>query len=73
MASLNDILNALQNGVQAINRLNSQLSLLFPAVSASTTAPPAGTITFTSSQASGFALVTTSSGAHYKIALYPSS
>ena len=71
MASLDLILTALQNGVTAIQSLNSQLALVFPqATAVSTTAATAGTITFTSSQAAGFLSVVTSSGATYKVPLY---
>ena len=70
-ASLSDILSALQNGVRAINGLSTQLAQIFPQVTAySTAAAVAGTITFTSSQATGFILVETSSGAVLKIPGY---
>ena len=70
-ASLSDIYTALQNGVQAINGLRTQLSNIFPQATAfSTTAATAGTITFTSSQATGFLSVVTSSGATVKVAVY---
>lgn len=66
-----DILTALQNGVQALNTLNTTLQSVFPqATAVSTTAATAGTITFTSSQAAAFLSVVTSSGATYKVALY---
>ena len=68
---LSDILAAMQNGVTAINNLNTQLATIFPQTTAlSTTAAVAGTITFTSSQAVTFMSVTTSSGVTYKIPLY---
>lgn len=71
MASLQDLLSALQNGVTAINNLKEQIATTFPQASAvSTGAATAGTITFTSSQATGFLTVTTSSGASYKVPLY---
>lgn len=71
--SLSEILAALQNGVTAINNLNTALSAVFPqATAASTTVPGAGTITFTSSQAVAFLSVLTSSGGTYKVALYSS-
>lgn len=71
MASLSDILVTLQNGVQAINNLSSRLVTAF--ITQTSTGTVAGTVTFTSSQASAFGTVTTSSGGQYKIALYPSS
>lgn len=71
MASLDDILAVLQNGVTAINNLPARLATSF--VTATSTGTVAGTVVFTSSQASTFGLVTTSSGGQYKIALYPSS
>lgn len=71
---LSDILAALQNGVTSINNLNTSLGKVFPQTTAlSTTAPAAGTITFTSSEALAFLLVTTSSGGIYKLAAYPST
>ncbi len=70
-ASLSDILTTLQNGVRAINGLSTQLANIFPQSTAySTTAATAGTITFTSSQATGFISVVTSSGATVKVAVY---
>lgn len=69
--SLTDILAALQNGVVAINNLNTTLQQIFPQATAfSTIAATAGTITFTSSQATGFISVVTSSGATVKVATY---
>lgn len=70
-SSLTDILAALQNGVVAINNLNATLQQIFPQATAfSTTAATAGTITFTSSQATGFISVVTSSGATVKVPVY---
>lgn len=72
--SLADILYALQNGVSAINNLNTNLVTLFPPITAPTSvAPTAGAITYTSSRVAAFATVQTSSGGTYKIALLPSS
>lgn len=71
MTSLTDVLAALQNGVQAINNLPNRLATAF--ITSVSTGTVAGTVTFTSSQASAFGLVTTSSGGLYKVALYPSS
>lgn len=69
--SLTDIMTTLQNGVQAIRSLTSQIADTFPQASAvSTTAPSTGTITFNSSQADGFLTVITSSGATFVVALY---
>lgn len=74
MAALDTILATLQDGVRAINKLTLQLDTTFPPLTdPSSTVPAVGTITFNSSQASAFGLVTTSSGASYRIALYPSS
>jgi hypothetical protein len=71
MASLTDLLSAMQNGVVAIRQLNTTLGNVFPQQTAlSTTAATAGTITFTSSQATAFLSVITSSGATLKVALY---
>lgn len=73
MASLDLILTALQNGVNAVQSLNSRLSTTFlqsgtVVSSAITTAN--SSITFTSSQAAGFLAVTTSSGAAYYFPIY---
>ncbi len=74
MASLTDILTALQDGVRAINGLTTQLSNSFPPITAlSTTAPAAGTLSYSSSLVVAFGLVETSSGGSYRIALLPSS
>ena len=70
MASLNDLLNALQNGVTAIQGLTEQIASTFPQAASVSTGVTAGTVTFTSSQAAGFLVVTTSSGAAMKVALY---
>lgn len=71
MASLTDLLAALQNGVVAIQQLNTTLQTIFPQATAySTTAATVGTVTFTSSQAVGFISVITSSGATVKVAVY---
>ncbi len=65
MAGLSEIFSALQNGVTAIQELNTRLQTTFlqqgtVVSSAITTAN--STITFSSSQAAGFIAVTTSSG-----------
>lgn len=73
MASDSDVLTTLQNGVQAINSLSRQLGNTFLTASVGSTGVGAGTITFSSSLASGFLTVTTSSGYQAKLALYPSS
>lgn len=66
-----DLLSALQNGVIAIRDLTTIINSVFPHAGAITSsAPSAGAITYTSSQATGFLLVTTSSGGTYKVALY---
>jgi len=68
-----DIYSTLLNGVQAINRLTTTIGSIFPQVTVSSSAAPGslGNITFTSSEASGFLLVTTSSGATVKVPFYP--
>ena len=70
---LSDILSSLQQGVQAINNLRTTISTIFPQLTATSTSAPvaAGTVTFTSSQASYFMLVTTSSGFTGKVPIYP--
>lgn len=67
-----DLLQSLQQGVQAINNLRMTISTVFPQLTGtSTTAPSsAGSITFTSSEATGFFLVTTSSGFSAKVPFY---
>ena len=68
-----DILQTLQQGVQAMNLLNTTIGSIFPQVTGSSSRAPAttGSITFTSSEASGFILVTTSSGFTAKVPYYP--
>ena len=70
---LGDLLQTMQQGVQAINNLTSKINSIFPQVTGTSTAAPAtvGTITFTSSEASMFILTTTSSGFTGKIPVYP--
>jgi hypothetical protein len=70
---LGDLLQTMQQGVQAINNLTIQIKTTFPQATTSSTSAPAtaGTITFTSSQATGFLLVTLSSGATVKMPFYP--
>jgi hypothetical protein len=68
-----DILQTLQQGVQAMQTLNKTIQTIFPQVTGSSTRAPAttGTITFTSSEATMFQLVTTSSGFTGKVPIYP--
>lgn len=76
MASLNDILTALQNGVQSINNLTIQLRDSFPPITALTTFAPtvaAAPISYLSSEVVAFGLVETSSGGSYRIALLQST
>lgn len=67
---LGDILQTMQQGVQAINALTVQIKNTFPQVSATSTSVTTGTIAFTSSTAALFLSVTTSSGGTYKVPLY---
>lgn len=73
--SLSDVVATLQGGVQAINRLRVQLESFFPQVTSVSTAARGslGTITFTSSQATAFLAVETSSGFIGYVPIYPSS
>jgi hypothetical protein len=68
-----DILQSLQQGVQAINNLRTTISTIFPQITGTSTRAPssAAAITFTSSEAAGFFLVTTSSGFTAKVPFYP--
>lgn len=70
---LGDILQTLQQGVTAMRDLTKQISTTFPQATTSSTAAPAtvGAITFTSSEATGFLLVTLSSGVTVKMPYYP--
>lgn len=73
MANINDILSAIQNGVQAIQSLNSRLATTFlqqGTVISSAITTANSTVTFGSSQAAGFIAVTTSSGASGYIPWY---
>lgn len=73
MTSLSELLSAVQNAVTAINNLGTQLSDTFlqqGVVLSSAITTANSTITFTSSQASGFIAVTTSSGAAYYLPVY---
>jgi len=74
MSSLDIILTALQNGVEAIQGLNSRLATSFPPITTlSTSSPAAGTLSYSSSLVTAFGLVQTSSGGTYRIALLPST
>jgi len=68
-----DILQSFQQLVQGVQTINTTIKSIFPQVTTSSTSAPAttGSITFTSSEASGFLLVTTSSGATVKVPFYP--
>jgi len=76
MSSLSDILYALQNGVSAINGVQTKLTTTFLqsgvviSTGSSATIAVNSTLAFTSSQAAGFLSVTTSSGVSYYLALY---
>jgi len=70
MASLTDILTSLQQGVQALNNLTSQIATTFPQAGALSTAATAGAATLTSSQPAAFLTVITSSGGTYKVPLF---
>ena len=69
---LDSLWSSLQNGVAAINNLTSTIKTIFPQLTSNSTVAPAtaGTITFTSSQAVGFQLVTLSSGVTVKFPYY---
>jgi len=67
---LGDVLQTLQQGVQAINNLTIKIGTTFPQVAALSTSATVGTITFSSSQPSQFLTVITSSGGTYKTPLY---
>lgn len=69
---IGDLLQTLQQGVQAMNNLTIQIRTTFPQASAVSTSATTGTATLTSSQPAGFLTVITSSGATYKVALYNS-
>ena len=70
---LGDLLQTMQQGVQAINNLATQIGLVFPSVTAASTAGPsaAGTISYSSSLATGFMLIELSSGTTVKLPFYP--
>jgi hypothetical protein len=70
---LGDLLQTMQQGVQAMNNLTQTIKSVFPQVTGSSTSAPstAGTITFISSEAVMFTLVTTSSGFTGKVPVYP--
>jgi hypothetical protein len=67
---LDTVIATLQNGVTAMNNLISIINTTFPHTTASSSFATAGTITFTSSQAAGFMVVTTSSGGTVKVPFY---
>lgn len=70
MSSITDLFSALQNGVKAINSLTIQMKNVFPQAAAISSTVTTGGVTFTSSQATAFLTVQTSSGGIYKVPLY---
>jgi hypothetical protein len=72
-AGIGSVLTSLQQGVQAIQALTKSISTIFPQVTGTSSKAPAtaGSITFTSSEAAMFTLVTTSSGFTGKVPIYP--
>lgn len=69
-ASLSDLLGTMQQGVQAINNLITQIKNTFPQVSATSTSATTGGISYNSSQPALFLSVVTSSGGTYKIPMF---
>lgn len=70
MSNLTDLFTAMQNGVTAIQTLNTTLKGFFPQVAALSTSATTGAITFNSSQPVAFLSVVTSSGGTYKVPLF---
>jgi hypothetical protein len=68
--SLTEIMTTLQNGVQAIRELTTQISATFPQATALSTSATTGVISFSSSQPETFLTVISASGATFKVALY---
>ena len=74
--SLSDILSSLQNGVNAVNSLNSRLTTTFlqqgtvVSTGSSTTIAANSTMPFAPTEVAGFLTVTTSSGTPYYLPLY---
>lgn len=74
MAGWSDLVSTAQNAVTAVRGLTVQLRDSFPPITTlSTTAPTAGSLSYSSSLVTAFGLVQTSSGGTYRIALLPSS
>jgi hypothetical protein len=69
---IGDLLQTMQQGVQAINNLTTQIRNTFPSVTALSTSATTGAITFSSSQPAAFQTIISSSGATYKVPLYNS-
>ena len=69
---LGSLWETMKNGVTAINNLTSTIKTIFPQLTGNSTVGPStvGSITFTSSQAAGFSLVTLSSGVVVKMPYY---
>lgn len=68
--SLTDLLQSLQQGVQALNNLTTVIQTTFPQAGALSTSATTGTATLTSSQPAAFLTVVTSSGGTYKVPLF---
>lgn len=71
-SSLTDLLVTMQQGVQGINNLATQIKNTFPQATTSSTVVPSsvGGVSFTSSEPVAFLLVTLSSGVTVKIPYY---
>lgn len=70
--SIGDLLQTMQQGVQGINNLAIAIRAVFPSVTVQSTAAPsvAGSVSYPSSLATGFMLVTLSSGVTVKVPFY---
>lgn len=69
---LGDLLTSLQQAVQGVNNLAVAIRAVFPTVTVQSTAAPSavGTISYSSSLATGFMLIALSSGTTVKVPFY---
>lgn len=68
--TLTDIFTAIQNGVNALNKVAKSISTSFPQVTGTSSTATVGTLTFNSSQPAGFITFVSTSGTTFKSPYY---
>ncbi len=68
--SITDVLVAIQNGVNALNKVAKALTSAFPQVTGTSSTATVGVLTFNSSQPTTFITIVSTSGSTLKIPAY---